>query len=642
MLNRIICLSLLAACLLIVACDAPTKNVDSCGDGFIDPGEECDDTNFDGASCASLGHYNTLGTLGCTQTCRFDLTDCGGICGDDVVDGPDGEQCDGGNLQNQTCNSLGFAAGALACGADCRFDLSACQSLCGNGLKDPTEACDDGNALSTDGCSNTCDLETGFTCTTDNPSICTPICGDGLILGSEECDGVNLEGATCGSEGYHPGTLSCDAACGYDYSLCGGRCGDGILQETQGEACDDADFGGADCESLNYGTGELGCTEDCALDESACVVLFNALSVSSGGEHTCAVKNDGSAWCWGRNNVGQLGDGSTADRHLPTVVSGLSSNVSAISAGAYHTCAIKTDGSVWCWGLNHVGQLGDGTTTNRLVPTAVGALSANVDAISAGTLHTCAITFDGNFSRVWCWGSNTSGQLGDGTTTNRTVPVSSLSAEFIIDVSAGNRHTCAIEGSAWFGASYLYCWGANEDGELGDGTTVNRVTPTLIMDGTDSPISISAAWGHTCAVKADGSAWCWGYNPAGELGDGTTTSRHVPTAVSGLDSGVARISAGGFHTCAVKSDGSVLCWGSNSEGQLGVGTTTDHLVPTAVSGLGSGVSAISSGIDFYEDHDHTCARKTSGFIWCWGYNGDGRLGDGTTTDHHVPTGVIPE
>ncbi|PKN23654.1 MAG: hypothetical protein CVU65_13865 [Deltaproteobacteria bacterium HGW-Deltaproteobacteria-22] len=642
MMRKTVLTLTLATCLWAWGCDADTKNVDSCGDGFLDPGEECDSINLDNESCSSLGRYNALGTLGCKENCTFDLTDCGGICGDGVVDGPDGEQCDGGNLNAQTCSSLGFAGGALACGADCRFELTNCQSLCGNGLRDPTEGCDDGNAQSSDGCSNVCQVEEGFTCSENNPSICTPVCGDGLVRGTETCDGTNLDGATCVTQGFHPGELACDAECDFDFELCGGRCGDGVLQEAQGEACDGADFGEVSCENLSIGTGDLACTAGCTRDESGCVALFKAVSVSSGGEHTCAVKSDGSAWCWGRNYNGQLGDGTTTDRSVPTPVSGLSTGVTAISAGMYHTCVIKTDGSVWCWGNNGMGQLGDGTTTARLVPTAVPALSANVDLISAGSFHTCAITFDGNWSRVWCWGSNISGQLGDGTTTQRNAPVASLSAEFITGISAGYNHTCAIEGSAFFGWSFLHCWGSNDDGELGDGTNTNRTTPTQIMNGSDSPLSVSAAWGHTCALKRDGSAWCWGYNIAGQLGDGTTTGRNLPAVVSGLGSDVSILSAGGFHTCAVKTDGSAWCWGSNFDGELGDGTNTDRLIPTAVSGLGSGVSTISSGIDFYEDHGHTCVRKASGFVWCWGYNADGRLGDGTTTQRLVPAGVIPD
>ncbi|MBU1068636.1 SUMF1/EgtB/PvdO family nonheme iron enzyme [Myxococcota bacterium] len=275
--------------LFMWGCDTKTKNVDSCGDSFLDPGEECDGPNLDYESCASLGYYNAVGTLRCLENCTFDKTDCGGICGDGAVDDPQGEQCDGGNLHEQTCSSLGFAAGALACDADCQFDVTNCQSLCGNGLKDPTEECDDGNAQSFDGCSNTCRFEEGFACTDDNPSICTSVCGDLLVAGDEECDGTELGDATCADFGEYVGILECRGDCTIDSTGCYPPCGDEIIQESFGEDCDGSVLDGATCVSQGYshGSGALSCTDECQFDETACIPKstnadLSTLTVSSG------------------------------------------------------------------------------------------------------------------------------------------------------------------------------------------------------------------------------------------------------------------------------------------------------------------------------------------------------------------------
>jgi len=310
-------------------------------------------------------------------------------------------------------------------------------------------------------------------------------------------------------------------------------------------------------------------------------------SITTGRNHTCALLSTGAAICWGSNLNGQLGDGTTANRLTPTEVIGLSSDVTAISGGREHTCALLATGAVTCWGWNEYGQLGDGTTANRLTPIAVTGLDSDVTAITGGTRHTCALLATG---AVTCWGDNTDGQLGDGTTANRLTPtaVTGLDSD-VTAITAGHNHTCAL-----LATDAVHCWGYNGYGQLGDGTTANRLTPTAVT-GLDSGVTaISASRFHTCALLATGALTCWGWNGYGQLGDGTTANRLTPTAVTGLSSDVTAITAETFHTCALLATGAVRCWGYNGYGQLGDNSTANRATPTAVTGLDSGVGATTT------------------------------------------------
>jgi alpha-tubulin suppressor-like RCC1 family protein len=368
--------------------------------------------------------------------------------------------------------------------------------------------------------------------------------------------------------------------------------------------------------------------------------IYENATITAGGYHTCAILDDGSVRCWGYNAYGQLGDGTTTNRNTPTALSSWPSGRTAVAItadGGGHTCAILDDGSVRCWGWNDYGQLGDGTTTSRNTPTALSSWPSGrtAVAITAGGYHTCAILDDGS---VRCWGSNSDGQLGDGTTTSRNTPTalsSWPSGRTAVAITAGGYHTCAIldDGS-------VRCWGYNSDGQLGDGTTTSRNTPTAIMWWNPSGrtvVAITAGDYHTCAIFDDGPVRCWGWNDYGQLGDGTTTSRNTPTALSSWPSGrtAVAITAGSYHTCAILDDGSVRCWGSNSDGQLGDGTTTDRNTPTTLSGWPSGRTAVAISAGYY----HTCAILDDGSVRCWGYNSDGQLGDGTTTSRNTPTAL---
>ncbi len=361
--------------------------------------------------------------------------------------------------------------------------------------------------------------------------------------------------------------------------------------------------------------------------------LLAMSAVSSGGAHTCALTTGGGVKCWGGNSFGQLGNGTTASSLSPVDVGGLGTGVAAVSAGGFHACALTTAGGVKCWGSNSFGQLGNGATVDSQTPVDVSGLASGVAAISAGKYHTCAVTTVGGLK---CWGNNVDGELGDRTTTARSTPVDTClnpactaPITGIAAVSAGDFHTCALTTGG--GAK---CWGYDSYGQLGTGQICNPCTTPVDVSGLTSGVAaVSTGASHTCALTTGGGAKCWGYNSAGELGNGATANSSTPVNVSGLGSGVVSVSAGTDHSCALVSGGGVKCWGFNRYGQLGNGTTTNSSFPIDVSGLTSGVSAVSAGFD------HTCALAVSGGVKCWGYNSSGQLGNGTSADSHTPVDV---
>ena len=346
--------------------------------------------------------------------------------------------------------------------------------------------------------------------------------------------------------------------------------------------------------------------------------------VAAGGFHSCYLFNTGAVKCWGANYYGQLGDETTDDRTSPVAVSGLSSGVAAITTGKYHSCALLNSGAVRCWGGNEFGQLGDGTTVDRSSPVAVSGLSSGVVAITGGGTHTCALL---NTGAVNCWGENWAGQLGDETTVDRSSPtaVSGLSSG-VVAITGGRYFTCALLNSR-----AVKCWGENYGGQLGDETTVDRSSPVAVSGLPSGVLAISAGGYHACALLNSGAVKCWGENFYGQLGDGTTDNqRSSPAAVSGLSSGVVAISAGFEHTCALLNAGAVKCWGDNEYGEVGDETTVNRSSPVDVSGLSSGVLSVTAG------RWHNCAVLTSGVLKCWGDNENGQLGDGTNLDSSIP------
>jgi alpha-tubulin suppressor-like RCC1 family protein len=290
---------------------------------------------------------------------------------------------------------------------------------------------------------------------------------------------------------------------------------------------------------------------------------------------------------------------------------------------------LTTAGKAYCWGAGGNHQIGDGGNSARNTPTAVSG-GLTFTTLSAGWYHNCAVGSDGP---SYCWGYNASAQLGDGTTTDRSSPVSPSGGLTFARIAAGRYHTCAVTP-----AGAAYCWGNNNNGEIGDGTVGARTTPTLVAGGltfTSIATGGGATSGHSCGITTSGSAYCWGNNSSGQLGDGSTTNRNQPTAVTG---GLAfnAISVGSNHTCALTAGGIAYCWGSNASGQLGDGTTVQHSDPRPVlSPAGVTFTFITAG------DSHSCAVASSGVAYCWGLNADGQLGVGDLLARTSPTPAIP-
>ena len=297
--------------------------------------------------------------------------------------------------------------------------------------------------------------------------------------------------------------------------------------------------------------------------------------------HTVYLRSDGTVWAWGNNSNGQLGNRTTTDSHIPVQVSGLS-GMTAIAAGNNFTVALKNDGTVWAWGSNSNGQLGNGATTDSHIPVLVSGTSglSNVIAVAAGNNHAVALTNFANGGAVWAWGSNSNGQLGNGSNgpgTDSSIPVHVGQLANIIAIAAGNAFTLALRNDAL--NTSVWAWGINNIGQLGDGGTTDVNTPVEVsgMKGTGA-IGIAAGYDHSVVMKTDGTVWAWGGNGNGQLGNGTTTGSLTPVQVSGI-SGVEAVAAGYFDSVALKIDNTVWTWGNNSNGQLGNGTTTDSNIP---------------------------------------------------------------
>ncbi|WP_395947995.1 RCC1 domain-containing protein, partial [Bifidobacterium sp. wkB344] len=378
--------------------------------------------------------------------------------------------------------------------------------------------------------------------------------------------------------------------------------------------------------------------------------------VSAGGFHSLVVDSDGNAWAWGENGNGQLGDGTETRRTTPAKV-GKPTDAPAdftyaqVSAGRFYSLALGSDGNAYACGWNDNGQIGDGTTTDRSTPVKVGKpTDAPADLtytqVSAGGFHSLVVDSDGN---AWAWGENGNGQLGDGTETRRTTPAkvgkpTDAPADFTYaQVSAGRFYSLALgsDGNA-------YACGWNDNGQIGDGTTTDRSTPVKVGKPTDAPADltytqVSAGGFHSLVVDSDGNAWAWGENGNGQLGDGTETRRTTPAKVgkptdAPADFTYAQVSAGRFYSLALGSDGNAYACGWNDNGQIGDGTTTDRSTPVKV-GKPTDAPADLTYTQVSAGGFHSLVVDSDGNAWAWGENGNGQLGDGTETRRTTPAKV---
>ena len=370
---------------------------------------------------------------------------------------------------------------------------------------------------------------------------------------------------------------------------------------------------------------------------------WKSVAAGAGGNHALALRTDGSLWAWGANTYGQLGDSSTVQRNSPVRI-GLANNWKTIVASGSHSMAIKTDGTLWTWGRNDYGQLGDGSTVDRSSPVQIGG-GTNWKTLAVSYRHTLAAKTDGS---LWAWGSNNSGALGDGTTTTRTSPVQIGTALNWQSIAAGSYSFSAAvrtDGTLW-------AWGDNYAGVLGDGTNFNHngsSVPKLV--GNDANWKSVVAGGsdggdraYIVALRTDGSRWAWGGNDLSQLGNGRTGNNegvfNHPRGVKPVSDSLGRIvgiTAGSSHVAAVNADGTLWAWGSNVFGQLGNGSSTMNgqapIIQPGKIGVATDWLAVSAG------DGHNIALKTDGSLWGWGYNAGGQLGLGNNSQRTSPTRI---
>jgi alpha-tubulin suppressor-like RCC1 family protein len=332
---------------------------------------------------------------------------------------------------------------------------------------------------------------------------------------------------------------------------------------------------------------------------------------------------EGNLFTWGTGTSGQLGDNTSVDRSTPVTTFAGGTNWKQVAGGFYHTAAIKTDGTLWTWGNNSYGQLGDNTIINRSTPVTTFAGGTNWKQVAGGENHTAAIKTDGT---LWTWGRNDNGQLGNNTVTNRSTPVTTFAGGTNWkQVAGGYRHIAAIktDGTLW-------TWGRNFFAQLGNNTSVNRSTPVTTFAGGTNWKQVAGGENHTAAIKTDGTLWIWGSNGQGRLGDNTTTNRSTPITTFAGGTNWKQVACGINHTAAIKTDGTLWTWGLNTSGRLGDNTTINRTTPVTTFAGGTNWKQVAGG------NNHTTAIKTDGTLWTWGLGTSGQLGDNTITSRSTP------
>ncbi len=328
-----------------------------------------------------------------------------------------------------------------------------------------------------------------------------------------------------------------------------------------------------------------------------------------GDDHSAAITENGDLYCWGNNDGGQVGNGSTNPQLTPVKVLG---NVKQAALGDYHSAAITEDGNLYCWGINYSGQVGNGTKTDQLTPVKV---LGNVKQAVLGTNHSAAITEGGN---LYCWGKNYSGQVGNGTKSDQLTPVKVLGN--VKQAVLGTTRSAVVTENG-----DLYCWGNNEVGQVGNGTVLDQLTPVKVLENVKQVVLGDY---HSAAITEDGNLYCWGINSSGQVGNGTKTNQLTPVKVLG---NVKQAVLGANHSAAITEDGNLYCWGKNYRGQVGNGTKTDQLAP---------VKVLDSVKQVVLGYGYSAAITENGDLYCWGFNDYGGIGNGTILDQLTPVKVL--
>ncbi len=391
--------------------------------------------------------------------------------------------------------------------------------------------------------------------------------------------------------------------------------------------CAATSTGVVDCWGYN-GSGQLGNGTTTSSDVPVRAIGIRSATAVVGdrsGDSFCALLSTGRVDCWGDNEFGELGNGTTTTFLLPVAVNQITT-ATRLFAGDYGFCALLSTGHLSCWGDNQNGELGNGTTTTSDVPVPVSGIENAVD-VTAGNFDNCALLSTG---RVQCWGYNGFGQLGNGTSTSSDVPVA------VTGITAAASLTTDGDGDSYCAAisnGKVSCWGYNGFGQLGNGTITTSLLPVTVH-GVTGATAVTGANGADsfCVRLSSGKVDCWGNNANGELGNGTMTTDSLPVPVKQITTATT-VFAGDFGFCALLSTGHLNCWGDNANGELGNGSTTGSDVPVAVNKIGDAVRLIPGFVE-------NCALLSTGHIDCWGYNGDGQLGNGTTTSSDVPVAVL--
>jgi alpha-tubulin suppressor-like RCC1 family protein len=348
-------------------------------------------------------------------------------------------------------------------------------------------------------------------------------------------------------------------------------------------------------------------------------------TVSAGGYHTCGIRHGGRLYCWGIDHSGQVGDGGSNTRSLSPERIGSFEDWATVSGGQNHTCGVRDSGKLYCWGNDGSGQVGDGDANSATAPRRIGS-HEDWATVSAGDYHTCGIRHGG---QLYCWGDNQCGQVGDGTAVSDPCregfedhkarsPRRIGTFEDWANVSAGGFHTCGVRKNG-----KLYCWGNDDAGQVGDGDAdPGAVTAPLRIGTFEDWANVSAGGFHTCGVRKNGKLYCWGNDENGQVGDGEAGSPALAPRRIGTFEDWARATAGWEHACGIRHGGKLYCWGKDDDGQVGDGDDPNPATAPRRIGTFEDWAAIDGGVR------HSCGVRTNGKLYCWGSDHDSQLGDG--------------